>query len=459
MQANPHEIPDAEHSLNAEQQQDVWKALEELLRSQPLRSTTQCQQLLRYIVEHTLAGEPGLLRERVIGKEVFGRRPDYEPGDDPVVRIRAADLRKRLALYYQALLEPPHVKIDVPSGSYRATFVWPSEVAAPPSPPEQDVSPLSPLASLLSVESTPLRSLSTMPGIEEVPAQSGVEGLHRSFPFRLSRRLAALLTTALLIVGLTGIWYVHRVSDPVRQFWAPMLADPRPILISIGSNAVYRMGEHEIDEYLSKTGADEQNSEGMEFFPPLKPDQSFASTGLYPAPDSFVALADVAATTEIVRMLTRYGKDFDERFPNDISFSEMREHSAVLIGGANNLITRDMTKNLPFVRRGRNWIKDRDHPDKGWDLHASDDLHDTDDYAIITRLVAKDDAAPMVAVAGLGGHGTLAAAEFLCKPDYVRSLRAQLGPDWLKRNFQAVLHIKIIDFKPSSMEIVATRQW
>jgi hypothetical protein len=77
----------------------------------------------------------------------------------------------------------------------------------------------------------------------------------------------------------------------------------------------------------------------------------------------------------------------------------MREHSAVLIGGANNLITRDMTKNLPFVRRGRNWIKDRDHPDKGWDLHASDDLHDTDDYAIITRLVAKDDAAPMVAVA------------------------------------------------------------
>ncbi len=219
------------------------------------------------------------------------------------------------------------------------------------------------------------------------------------------------------------------------------------------------MGEHEIDEYLNRTEAEQQTSEGMEFFPILKPDQSFASTGLYPAPDSFVALADVAATTEIVRMLTRYGKDFNERFPNDISFSEMREHSAVLIGGANNPITVDISKNLPFVRRGRNRIWDRDHPDKGWELHASDDLHDTDDYAIITRLIAKNDVVSMVSVAGLGSHGTLAAAEFLCNPDDVRSLRRQLGPDWLKRNFQVVLHVKIIDFKPSSMEIVAARQW
>lgn len=416
----------------------------------------QCQQLLRYIVEHTLAGELGLLRERVIGKEVFGRRPDYEPGEDPVVRIRAADLRKRLALYYQALSDSPRVKIDVPPGSYRATFAWSREEVPTHSSLEEDAH-LSPLTIVPSIESTPQGWFNPIPSIEDAPAQSSVEVSRR--PTRMSRLLIPLLAPILIIVALAGTWYIHRSSDPVRQFWAPMLADPRPILISIGSNAVYRMGEHETDEYLSKTGAEQRTSEGMEFFPPLKPEQSFASTGLYPAPDSFVALADVAATTEIVRMLTRYGKDFDERFPNDISFSEMREHSAVLIGGANNPITRDMTKNLPFVRRGRNWIKDRDHPDKGWELHASDDLHDTDDYAIITRLMAKDDAASMVSVAGLGGHGTLAAADFLCKPYYVRSLRTQLGQEWLKRNFQVVLHVKIIDFKPSSMEIVAARQW
>lgn len=442
--------------MSAEQQEDVWRALEDLLGSPPLRSTAQCQHLLRYIVEHTLLGELGLLRERVIGKEVFGRRPDYEPGDDPVVRIRAADLRKRLALYYQALPDLPFVKIDVPPGSYRATFAWSSKVVAPRTPLEPDAS-LSPHASIPSIESTRLGSLSTIPGIQDVPVRRAIEEVRG--PSRLPRLLIPLLATVLLIVGLAGTWYIRRASDPVRQFWAPVLADPRPILISIGSNAVYRMGEHEIDEYLNRTEAEQQTSEGMEFFPILKPDQSFASTGLYPAPDSFVALADVAATTEIVRMLTRYGKDFNERFPNDISFSEMREHSAVLIGGANNPITVDISKNLPFVRRGRNRIWDRDHPDKGWELHASDDLHDTDDYAIITRLIAKNDVVSMVSVAGLGSHGTLAAAEFLCNPDDVRSLRRQLGPDWLKRNFQVVLHVKIIDFKPSSMEIVAARQW
>jgi hypothetical protein len=37
--------------------------------------------------------------------EVFGRSPDYDTAEDPVVRLRAADVRKRLAQYYQAKSE------------------------------------------------------------------------------------------------------------------------------------------------------------------------------------------------------------------------------------------------------------------------------------------------------------------------------------------------------------------
>ncbi|WP_158794032.1 hypothetical protein [Granulicella sp. L60] len=70
----------------------------------------------------TLAGEDHLLRERVIGSEVFGRRPDYEPGEDPVVRLRAAEVRKRLAQFHQSAIEAPEIHIDIPPGCYRATF-------------------------------------------------------------------------------------------------------------------------------------------------------------------------------------------------------------------------------------------------------------------------------------------------------------------------------------------------
>ena len=94
--------------------------------SVPFRTSRQCQDLLRYIVLHSLSGEEESLRERIIGVEVFGRRPDYDQSADPVVRIRAADVRKRIALYYEAADATPRlIKIGIPSGSYKAFFSSP----------------------------------------------------------------------------------------------------------------------------------------------------------------------------------------------------------------------------------------------------------------------------------------------------------------------------------------------
>src|SRR5438552_10497525 len=108
--------------------------LQDVLRSIPFRTSRQCQDLFRYIVEHSLAGSDESLRERVIGIEVFGRPADYDTAEDPVVRLRAADVRKRLAQYYQAQKsEPEHWKIDIPTGSYKAQF-HPSEVVPPSRP-------------------------------------------------------------------------------------------------------------------------------------------------------------------------------------------------------------------------------------------------------------------------------------------------------------------------------------
>src|SRR6201997_1338440 len=80
----------------------IKEALEDILQSTPFRTSRQCQDMFRYIVEHSLAGSDDLLRERVIGAEVFGRAADYDTAEDPVVRVRAANVRKRLAQYYQA---------------------------------------------------------------------------------------------------------------------------------------------------------------------------------------------------------------------------------------------------------------------------------------------------------------------------------------------------------------------
>src|SRR5260370_9574473 len=85
-------------------------------------TSRQWQDLFGYIVEHSLAASDGSLRERIIGIEVFGRSPDYDTAEDPVVRLRAADVRKRMAQYYQAKSEPGEWKIEIPTGSYKAQF-------------------------------------------------------------------------------------------------------------------------------------------------------------------------------------------------------------------------------------------------------------------------------------------------------------------------------------------------
>ena len=103
--------------------EQIDKALEDVLAGSVFRSSRQCQALLRYIVEHSKAHREEMLRERVIGANVFGRAPDYDTGNDPVVRSRAAELRKRLAQHYMRAGAPNEaIRIEIPIGSYRAVF-------------------------------------------------------------------------------------------------------------------------------------------------------------------------------------------------------------------------------------------------------------------------------------------------------------------------------------------------
>src|SRR2546430_12496335 len=74
------------------------------------------------------------LKERTLGVEVFGRDPDYDTNLDPVVRIAAGEIRKRIAQYYH---EPGHeteMRIDLPSGTYVPEF-HPSPVTIPQANP------------------------------------------------------------------------------------------------------------------------------------------------------------------------------------------------------------------------------------------------------------------------------------------------------------------------------------
>ena len=128
--------------LNPEQIGLVRHHLKEVVASHAFAGSKRTQDFLHLIVEHALVGDVDSLHERMIGAEMFGRPVDYDTGSDSVVRVKATEVRKRLAQYYLEADKNPAVRIELHSGSYVPRFVF-----APSEPVDQPQSEVVPPAS------------------------------------------------------------------------------------------------------------------------------------------------------------------------------------------------------------------------------------------------------------------------------------------------------------------------
>lgn len=73
---------------------------------------------LEFTVAETMAGNAAQIKEFVLGVEVFGRTPDYDPRLDPIVRVEARRLRMKLRKYYDTEGSEDRIRIEYPKGSY-----------------------------------------------------------------------------------------------------------------------------------------------------------------------------------------------------------------------------------------------------------------------------------------------------------------------------------------------------
>jgi hypothetical protein len=101
---------------------DVREALGRVIASAVFRASPRLAQLLRFVVEHSLAGEGTRLKGYTIAVEAFGRAPDFDPQIDPIVRVEAGRLRQRLDRYYAGEGAGETVWIELPRGGYEPVF-------------------------------------------------------------------------------------------------------------------------------------------------------------------------------------------------------------------------------------------------------------------------------------------------------------------------------------------------
>src|SRR3954447_1788118 len=79
---------------------EVRCELEKLVASPMLVNSAQLCRFLRHLVETTLVGDTGSIKENLLGTEVFERGIRFDPRTDPVVRVEARRLRSKLEEYY-----------------------------------------------------------------------------------------------------------------------------------------------------------------------------------------------------------------------------------------------------------------------------------------------------------------------------------------------------------------------
>jgi len=109
---------------------------------------------LRYVSEKYFSGEADKIKEYTIAVEAFGRSPDFEPKQDPIVRVDANRLRERLKKYYRTEGRDHAVHILLPTGQYVPVFQLQSRPAAG-SAPDQSQLPVPATAVLPALTGSP----------------------------------------------------------------------------------------------------------------------------------------------------------------------------------------------------------------------------------------------------------------------------------------------------------------
>ncbi|HLX29575.1 MAG TPA: tetratricopeptide repeat protein [Casimicrobiaceae bacterium] len=100
-------------------QEALAAELDRICESPAFRHSLRHQQFLRHLLECKVAGRFGALREIALGVDFFHRPAStYDPKGDPVVRVEAGRLRRRLDRYYHGEGAAAAFEILLDKGSY-----------------------------------------------------------------------------------------------------------------------------------------------------------------------------------------------------------------------------------------------------------------------------------------------------------------------------------------------------
>jgi hypothetical protein len=399
-----------------EEREAARQQLERLLGNPHFSHSRRFPSFLRYVVEKTLSGEEEDLKERTLGIEIFGRQADYDTSSDPIVRVTAAEIRKRIAQYYQEQGHENELRISLPAGSYIPQF---GRAAAKDE----------------NILHAPVANGFVLPKASEIERQTPP---HHHFwrGFAVSFFLLALV-----LGSFAWVWQSqHRA--PFDFFWGPVLKSGDPVLFCIADQSQY-------SDIALRDAADPSRQVILK--------------------DNLTAVVwdDLTPIVNVAGLLQANGKKYSLKGEGATNLMDLRAGPTIFIGAFDNAWTLRLTKPLRYhfvnnAEMTQLGIVDSNHPASGrWIVDRSQQMATNNyrDYAIVARFTDGTTGKLAVIAAGVGRGGTIVAGEFLVDPDYLAGLMRAAKAAGNKRNMEIVLSTQIIGGEPGSPNVEATYFW
>jgi hypothetical protein len=445
---------------------EVLHALGRILSSKYFVHAPKKQRFLHLICDFYLKGRAPELNEYLIGRDVFDRDKDYQPSTDPIVRVGAHDIRKKLELYYHSEGIDDDIQLEIPIGCYEPVFVRRR--------PVRHSTPAARVVRAVQADSMPTAAeRGDASVITALPRVTAV--WKRTATWAMGVAAALLITVfAVLYMNLNLRQQVLAASTgtiPPAAYghvWQQFLKSDQPTLLVLSNPRVFRFlnagdGDAVVQRSVELTPKQATTlMEGLRNYFPTS--RNPANARLVAASlDTYTGLGEAVGVHYVTDLLVTARANVQVRRSRTISAEDLRHHNVILFGSvwANEWSGKFQVQE-DFIFTDQATIENR-NPLAGEETvyRSRFDEHTgllSEDYALVTVKPNISEGNVIMVLAGLRSAGTEAAAEYVTSKSQLNDLNQRLkqagGQSGPPKYYQALLKVGVENGIPTTVSLV-----